>query len=889
MNDTSSLNIVPKQSAAKAVPYEGLWRAYYDSLDDNGKKYFGSLNVLEQSRLLDKAISKDIDNNLIKAAYITTNTDPSLSYEMRLADLNKISNSDFNKIKRDLKNDLVNRATYLSSMSKKALDAQKIKETMGVGHMTDEEYLNWLQNIPNPKDPNPNDRKQLGEINKPSDRYNRQIAFNRQLMNVPDNTMDRDAGMKYLIDKQFYYSPDNETVRTADKVLSWIPGANAIVTNRQQGESGIDEVSGRAAKGAGLQLLAVPSALIPEIGPALSGGLAALGTSVAKGERGDNSSNAGLSYLMDTGAGAIAGHLLDKAIGKGVNWLINKGNNPVKAAQQKYDDLMTPMLNELKLNKDQMGSYSNQANSAYTNKINKAIQAGKLSDVDADAFMPNREGGQYIVVPSEIFKNDAKLSELNAAADAAKQRTDYLKKITRTQRPISPGQSWLPQRLDEGGYNPAIEYARGALDANANYEPAVIDWAAAAKAPNKSTLDIIAEKPLWTEIEDYQRTYPQSILKNIAYDSQHGKGQLPGPAGTLAQHDFNQPSLDVVKYQPYKDFIIRNYKSPKAMARDVIDQADSYVAEANDLFEKGELTGDKLKYLAKEYAEWNTRMGNRSTPELRHRYELEFLNKFNAYRHVPEKDNWTRQPYTKIPEHLNQGVDIERLNRNPGNIINFSSGGLRPNPSITGEINNINPIQMITNLADKVKRRNTGRYLSRNPTERAGTDLYAIGEALAHQGDIEVPSQNAVSKYIARANAGKLKKVTKDYEDMKSRYLIPTLQEVSDAEQALIAAKTKPSLKDALKNIAKKPASEIKYNLGGLGASAKSVPYFTRTSLSEPEEESRSEAMQNETSSISKEAKKWIPYYNYDIAKQRGNYIPEYNLDYRLPRKLLLE
>lgn len=886
MNETSTLNIVPRQAPAKTIPYEALWRAYYDSLDDNGKKYFGGLNVLEQSRLLTNAIDKDINNDLIKKSITAANMDPTLSYELAVKDLDKVNVEDYNNLKQNLKTDLVNRTEALSTLSNKALQAQKIKETMGVGHMTDEEYLNWLQNIPNKKDPKASDVKLGSEIRTPYERLKAQTAFNRKLMNVPENTMDRNSGMNYLVNKDFYYGPDNTTVRNIDKVLSWIPGANAIVTSRQQGESSIhDDPDDRTWKGAGLQTVAVPAALIPGVGPAVSGGLGMLGTSVAKGERGENYTNAGLDYLGDVAVGTAVGGAGGKLIDKGLNFLINKGKTPLSIAQDKYDELVAPMLNGMKLSKDQMKSYSQQANSEYTNKINKAIQSGKLSGVDADAFEANREGPQYIVVPSEIFKNDAKLAELNEATDAATKRTDFLKKINKVTRPVKETETWIPQKLDEGGYDPTIKIARDINNARyqtkLDYEPKVIDWNEAAKAPNKTTIELIAEKPLWKGIKNSDRTFAQSIFKNIGYD-RAGKGQQLNEAGSLAQHDFNMPILDQISNPKVKDFIIRNYTSPKEMARNVYDQADSYVAEANELYTRGELTGAKLKSLADQYVDWNTRL--KATPELRHEYEKEFLSKFNTIRHVPEKSNWTRQPYTSVPEHMNQGVDVAKGISRQGDFI-WSANGIRPNPRLAsvaqyGSTDNQAPYTYLENMALKVRGRNTGDANPENLND------YNWGEALAHQANLEVPSKEAVSKYIARSDAEKLKNVTSNYEDMKSRYLIPTLQEVSDAEQALIKAKTKPKLVEVFKQ----PAGNIKYNPTGLSLTAPNeAVYYRKDALTEPEDKSRSEATANETSKAVKEAKKWLPFIYFDEAKKRGNYMPEYNIDYQLPRELKYE
>jgi len=906
MAETNFTSLLPSQKASSTLPYEAIWRAVYDLTPDDQKEYFARSNVLQQTREIMKRLQSNEGMSVIEEAIRNTIQPASsgLSPYVNASSVKKLSTlteQDKLKLINNAVSSLSNRAKDLSSMSAKALEAQKLKETSGMGHMTDEEFRAYQldSQIPDrifsgkpagiPK-LELSAQRNVGTPYSAAGRFFDESELNKDLMNVKGNEADTSTANQYLRNKQEYNEPYNKNLRRADKLLSFIPivpFASQAAIARQQGEISPTETgltNPRVMAGGALNALAIPTALIPEIGPVASGAMAALGNSLAKGERGEEYPTAGFDYMGDAILGGAtqgflsgAGNKLLKLTGKDK---ASKAQTALDKAQKEYNDLMAPILGGKKLSQGEAEGLANSANTAYTSKINQAIQSGKLSGVDANAFDPNRSGAKYIVIPSEIWKNDAALDESLNATAAAADRLTKLKKINQTLT-VQPKIA-IPASLDEGGFNPVIQKAREFVKINDNTP---INWEEAVTKVPSTTMEMVASKPIYPFNDARPKTYSQSILKALGYDKA-GKGAQKASGGTAPQFDENIRIMSELPTGEEKKFIQTNYAgNPKALARDVVSQADSYVQEAYNRSVNGTLTPSKLEELAKEYASWN--MSSKSDPAELNYWTRDFLAKFNQIRRNPEKTPFEYKPYTTIPSQLNQGVDVSGTKGNAPILFNE---GIRPNPSIASLSSKFDtPNGFLIDFANKINKQNLGERAGENPTREAWE------QALAYYGDLENPSADAVSKAISRADAEKLARVNEAYRRMTGDLQIPTAAQAQEAEANILKAKTQmneasPNLSfSAIRDIPKTQVTKMAIpDLLSKGAGQGLV--YTNTSLSDPERRTAAEAKSRETAGALDKTLSRLPINlnfllrpYYEQAKKRGNYVNEYNIDYVLP------
>lgn len=906
MAETNFISLLPSQKASSTLPYEAIWRAVYDLTPDDKKDYFAESNVLQQTREIMKRLQSDQGQEIIEEAIRNTiqPAESGLSPYVNASSAKRLATitpQDKIKLINETVASLSNRAKDLSTMSAKALEAQKLKETSGLGHMSDEEFRAYQldDQIPQrifggkeagiPKLELSTQRK-IGTPYSAAGRFFDETELNKKLMTVKGNEADTSIANPYLRNKQEYNEPYNETLRTFDKYLSFfpiVPFASQAAIARQQGEIAPDETgfaNPRVLAGGVLNTLAIPTALVPEVGPVASGAMAALGNSLAKGERGEESPTAGFDYMGDALLGGAAQGVLSGVGNKAAKFFgkdkASKAQAALDKAQKEYNDLMSPILDGKKLSQGEAEGLANAANTTYTSRINQGIQGGRLSEVDADAFDPNRSGAKYIVIPSEIWKNDAALDETLNATAAAANRLAKLKEINQNLS-VQPKVA-IPASLDEGGYNPVIQKAREFVKVNDNTP---INWKEAVSNVPATTMDMLASKPIYPFSDARPRTYSQSILKALGYDKA-GKGVQKSSGGTAPQFDENIRIMGELPEGEIKKFIQTNYGgNPKALARDVVSQADSYVQEAYNRSVNGTLTPAKLQELANDYASWN--MSSKSDPDEINYWTRDFLAKFNQVRRNPDKIPFEYKPYTTIPSQLNQGVDVSGAK---GNAPIVFSEGIRPNPSIAAESSPFkSPNGFLIDFANKINRQNLGSKAGTEPTREAWE------QALAFYGDLENPSADAVSKAISRADAEKLAKVNEAYRKMTGSLKIPTAAQAQEAEANILKAKaqmneTSPKL--SLGSIKEIPDTKLNLmvipDLLGKGAGQGLV--YSNTSLSDPEKRTAAEAKSRETAGALDKTLSKLPVNldfllrpYYEQAKKRGNYVGEYNLDYVLP------
>jgi len=974
MAEEIDISVLPQaQKTAKSFPYEALWRSYYDGLSDKEKKSFGEANVLDQTRMISDGLHSDNWKNILNGAfkyttqhggstlinpYNSAGTQVDLKFDERPL-------TDHLMLRKQAIDDLYDRGKWLSTMTQKALDTQKFKETMGVGNLTDEEFTKWLQNEPLYRAGETNFTL-AGDAYSIPKKLDAQAKKNSYLMRTPENFRNKNSAneranaLNYLINKEYYYSPENTKERVLDNlgITFSIPYLSQGAIARQQGEIGPDEtgLNIRNIAGGTINAAAYPvmgglktgASLLRTLGTlGTGGGLIGLGNSIAKGERGETNPFNYLigDYLYDAGtaSGTAAGlggatsfipgvisnavrkltknpHPLTKAQSelKSATNAVNAYKNAENYAQEKIDNLEKPFYPN-----DNAYPRIKSNDEAYTNKINEAIQGGKLSNVDADAFDPTREGDKYVIFPRQIWKNKTAIDEQANAAEAELGRNKALKKYNAESGNIlSDDGKWLIPTKDEGGYNPTIEKARELTGTSGPAEvewnnPEYWDYMASNEPP--TTLQMIADKPLYPfRDNNHPMTLSQSIFKSMGYDKA-GKGAQKG-SGTNAQYEKTKEIMSQLPENLQK-FIRSNYNdNPLNFARAVVDESDKLVQRAYDLHRNGELDGNTLKSLIDEYISWNTSSGDRTS---NNRLAQEFLSKLNATKNAKRfNKEWDYNPRgTTIPGYLNAGKDMKTFLQDKG-FLNEGNKP-RPNPTLAAIGHRVNPDDMLNDLARSIHEYNTGkRILNNTSPEMDAITPEEWSTALAYYGDLEVPSNSAISANISSGDRAKIKQVKEAFDNFLNEHNIPKESDVLKSEirkrnisdKAKQAESKKEDIEKIIRSLKnnegkvdlfrkedyKGPHKGINkvlfpfYPIGRLFESRMIKPgtlvgagYGTQlNALSEPEKETREDIIRSNPanwSAITKKVPGIIPYkFNYG-SKKRGNYVPEFNLRYTIP------